>query len=389
MDPELANFRVALDWLEKSGQGEKLLRLASSLPFYFHSHGLIEEGANRLKRALELTASSRSASRARALLATAWLVRFVSTDDSEAFKLGEESLALYRELEDEEGIALVLFMIGSHATFSGNFLQAKALLADVLSIQQQRANPEGVAMALVHLGALAGYQGDLTTAQAHIREALAIQRRAGGTFGTAYALSTLAMQLIEAGEPVEACQLLRESIELNWKIGSHPQLAWCFGFLATAASDFERYEPAAYLRGAEEAFRIRTGALVPPVEREAHERSMSVLKAKLPAPEFDAAWAEGFSATPRMAVERALAMAIEMISDQAGRVPAGAVRFGLTPRELEILQLLVDGKSNPEIAGALFVSPRTVGTHLTNVFAKLGVVNRAEAVALAVRQNLV
>jgi DNA-binding CsgD family transcriptional regulator len=47
------------------------------------------------------------------------------------------------------------------------------------------------------------------------------------------------------------------------------------------------------------------------------------------------------------------------------------------------------GRSNPEIAGALFVSPRTVTTHLTHVFAKLGVEGRAEAVAFAVRHGLI
>jgi DNA-binding CsgD family transcriptional regulator len=312
----------------------------------------------------------------------------VSTDNAEAFKFGEQSLALYRELQDEEGIALVLFLIGSHAMFTGDFAHAKAPLAEVLSIQQQRSNPEGVALALTHLGALAGYQGDHTTARAHLREGLAIQRRAGSAFGTAYALSTLAMDLLESDEPVEACVLLRESIELNWKISSHPQLAWCFGFLAKAATGLGRYELAAFLRGAEAAMRIRTGALVPPAELETNDRSVSIVKSKLAADVFETAWAEGSAATPRAAVERALAIAAELGSLQSTSVAATADPFGLTPRESEILRLLVEGKTNPEIAEALFVSPRTVGTHLTNVFAKLGVANRAEAVAIAVRQGL-
>ena len=57
---------------------------------------------------------------------------------------------------------------------------------------------------------------------------------------------------------------------------------------------------------------------------------------------------------------------------------------GLTPREVDVLRLLPRGLSNAEIADALFVSPRTVQTHLTNLYAKLGVGGRAEAIAYAV-----
>ena len=60
----------------------------------------------------------------------------------------------------------------------------------------------------------------------------------------------------------------------------------------------------------------------------------------------------------------------------------------LTPREREVLRLLVEGRSNPEIAAALFVSPRTAETHVTHILAKLGVTSRAEAAAHAVRVGL-
>jgi NarL family two-component system response regulator LiaR len=61
----------------------------------------------------------------------------------------------------------------------------------------------------------------------------------------------------------------------------------------------------------------------------------------------------------------------------------------LTGREQDVLRLLVQGQSDKEIAEALFIGLRTVETHVSNVLAKLGVRNRAEATALAVRQGLV
>jgi two-component system nitrate/nitrite response regulator NarL len=61
---------------------------------------------------------------------------------------------------------------------------------------------------------------------------------------------------------------------------------------------------------------------------------------------------------------------------------------GLTERELEVLQRLADGLQPGEIARDLFISPKTVASHLQRVLAKLGVHSRAEAVALAYREGL-
>jgi NarL family two-component system response regulator LiaR len=63
--------------------------------------------------------------------------------------------------------------------------------------------------------------------------------------------------------------------------------------------------------------------------------------------------------------------------------------YDLTTREREVLALLVEGLSNPEIAERLSVSRSTAKAHVSNILSKLGVSNRAEAVAMAVQQNLV
>jgi DNA-binding NarL/FixJ family response regulator len=63
--------------------------------------------------------------------------------------------------------------------------------------------------------------------------------------------------------------------------------------------------------------------------------------------------------------------------------------FGLTPREREVLELLAEGRTNPQIAQVLFISAKTVGIHVSNILAKLGVANRVEAAAIAHRGGLV
>jgi DNA-binding NarL/FixJ family response regulator len=64
-------------------------------------------------------------------------------------------------------------------------------------------------------------------------------------------------------------------------------------------------------------------------------------------------------------------------------------REALTAREVEVLQFLADGKSNKEISSALSISEATVKTHLGNIFRKLDVLSRTEAIATATRRGLI
>jgi DNA-binding NarL/FixJ family response regulator len=70
-------------------------------------------------------------------------------------------------------------------------------------------------------------------------------------------------------------------------------------------------------------------------------------------------------------------------------VNSGSGDVELTPRELEVLQLLAEGMTQSQIAGHLVISPRTVGTHIQNLLGKLDVHSRAQAVALAHRMDFV
>jgi NarL family two-component system response regulator LiaR len=73
---------------------------------------------------------------------------------------------------------------------------------------------------------------------------------------------------------------------------------------------------------------------------------------------------------------------------QAEQQPS-AQDYGLTPRENEVLALLVEGMTNPDIAERLSVSRSTAKAHVSNILSKLGVSNRAEAIALSLEQGLV
>jgi DNA-binding CsgD family transcriptional regulator/tetratricopeptide (TPR) repeat protein len=71
-----------------------------------------------------------------------------------------------------------------------------------------------------------------------------------------------------------------------------------------------------------------------------------------------------------------------------GPAPSTIEKFGLTDREAEVLALVAAGRSNPQIAAELFISPKTASVHVSNIISKLGVTSRGEAAALAHRHGL-
>lgn len=76
-------------------------------------------------------------------------------------------------------------------------------------------------------------------------------------------------------------------------------------------------------------------------------------------------------------------------ADAAERADAGTLdSFGLTERELEVLALVAAGRSNPQIAAELFISPKTASVHVSNIISKLNVSSRGEAAALAHRLGI-
>ena len=81
------------------------------------------------------------------------------------------------------------------------------------------------------------------------------------------------------------------------------------------------------------------------------------------------------------------------LGQRAGFAPTAEVRAtplaGLTPREIEVLQLVAAGSTNGEIGSALFISTKTASVHVSNILAKLGVSGRGEAAALAYKLGLV
>lgn len=87
------------------------------------------------------------------------------------------------------------------------------------------------------------------------------------------------------------------------------------------------------------------------------------------------------------AADELLARVRRLVRQTASLAPSLASK--LTPREMEVLRMLANGMGQDEIARQLFISRKTVATHIEHVLQKLGVRTRAQAVALAYREDLV
>jgi DNA-binding CsgD family transcriptional regulator len=128
----------------------------------------------------------------------------------------------------------------------------------------------------------------------------------------------------------------------------------------------------------------RTGAVVQLPWQPLQKRATDVARSVLGAEPFEMAFAAGQRLTLGEAVAETLVMADTLLGTRETRLAAApALPYDLSPREVEVLQLLAKGRSNAEIATALFISRRTVTTHVSHLYAKLGVATRAEAIVRA------
>ncbi len=107
----------------------------------------------------------------------------------------------------------------------------------------------------------------------------------------------------------------------------------------------------------------------------------------------DAAFTEAWNAGQLMSQDEALAgaeaLALATAEAEIASPPDKATRHGLTPREREVLRLLVEGRSNRAIADILSLSERTVENHVLHILTKLGLASRTAAATYAVRHGLV
>ncbi len=235
-------------------------------------------------------------------------------------------------------------------------------------------------MAGVHrrFGAEAALAGrDLLAARHGADEAVTMAT--GGIYLSA-ALTTRARVAIAQGEREQGERDAHDALAIAASLQAYLGISDILECLAGLAGQDDSHREAARLCGAAHAIRQRIGAVRLKVHDAGYQASVAALRDAMGENDFDSAWAEGAA----LSVEEAIAYA------QRGRGQRKRPTSGwasLTPTERDVVRLVSEGLANNDIATRLFISPRTVQTHLTHVYTKLGLSSRVQLVQEAARHD--
>ncbi|MDG5482125.1 LuxR family transcriptional regulator [Mycolicibacterium gadium] len=238
--------------------------------------------------------------------------------------------------------------------------------------------PEMAAMHMELQSRVALLCGDHDRARRLAEEAVPATKGRG--WHHAAALLARARLAIVDGAYAQAEDDLHAAIAEATAVSSYLDVPEMLEYLAHLAALGESPREAARLFGAAETLRISTGAVPFADVRERSISWISALRDMLDDSDFEAAWAEGAA----LSTEEAIAYA------QRGRGARKRPSSGwgsLTPAELDVVRLVSEGLANRDIATRLFISPRTVQTHLTHVYTKLGLTSRVQLAQEAARRG--
>ena len=379
---EHGNLSAALIWSLEEGDAETALRLANALTEYWWYRGDFTEGREWLDRVLAIGHGAPTALRTEALYGAAGLALWQG-DDQRAEALAEASLAAARDAGDILGSVRALWVLSVAAGCRGDGGRAAALAEEAVALARELGDQAWLAWSLHRLGIETHGRGDHAAAQALQEEALGLLRRLGGGWGEAHVLTSLAALARDRGEIERAASLYDQSLALRQTLGD----GWGTVDALVGAADLAAFAgqatAATRLLGAADVLCADLGYAFfgSSLTSIQHHRSLAAVRAYLGEDGFAAAWRQGQGLSSEQAVAEARAALAAARSGPPVREPATG--RGLTAREHEVLALVAAGRTDRQIAEALFLSPRTVHHHVASLLAKLGVETRTQATAAA------
>jgi predicted ATPase/DNA-binding CsgD family transcriptional regulator len=374
MFQEQDNLWAALDFCARQpGEVAAAAEAAQQLMAYWASRGPFGD-VRRVLTSLAETAPENSISRARLL----WVAAIMALDqnDTEACRaLSGESLRIGTELKDVEVVGWSLLIGAIPRWLDGDLAGATEQVDSALSLARLMRLDQVELNALDALCSILIARGELDRAADVGEQGLAMSRDCGELWMRGYLLTYLAQAIWRSGNTEYAETLAREAAACKAMIDDRYGLTNALETLAWMAAECGRPGRAATLLGCAEQVRGLNAMPLMDLYRPQHDRSVTAIVHAI----GEKAFATDFARGRAMTIDEGVAFAVE---DKQSSTPIPAVRTepdtGLTRRQLEIARLVADDLTNRQIAARLFLSERTVETHVTNILNKLGLGSRIQ-----------
>jgi predicted ATPase/DNA-binding CsgD family transcriptional regulator len=395
LETEHDNLRAALEWSLAGGNLETGIRLAGELWQFWLDRAYLTEGRRWLKRSMQAAASIPAV----ALGSQAWcaygagVFALLQGAGHEAIELYSGALALFRQLGDRRGVAWTSNDLAQ--VVSDDYERARRLLEESVALKRQLGDLKDVAIGLNSIGELARLWDDYELAEASYREALRLWREIDEPEFVPVALMNLGQVAVHRRDFAQAMAYFEECLQLLYgdSFGTGEVLV-ALGGLAVEVNQFRK---AARLFGAagplfEMAHTVRAtqghGPILAGPDQKVYEQHLAKARSQLD----EAVWTVEWEAGRGMPLEDVIKLALQPVPEASPRSTApGRSPFPaeLTKREVEVLRLVTQGLTNPQIADQLCLSIHTVEAHLHSVFGKLDVRTRAAAARFAVEHSLI
>ncbi len=349
---------------------------------FWWARGHIEEGLDWLDRALTLDVPPEERS---SVLRAASYLRVAKNEFAIGESLAREAIEIAATVDCHWVGAYALLVVGWCADVAGDPDHGLRAYQDALTLS--RKNPVVLPFRentfLQCLAEAASRAGDFDLAETYARESLAVVAPYSERYGAGFSLRTLGWILHEKGDSAGALDAWRQGFQASCEVDDPWRIADSLATFGRVALDAGGAALAARWLGAADALRERSGRQLDHYEK--FEQSVTRARSCLGPERFDTAWHAGSGLSPLHVWTEFEDAAL----DQAKPVTVPSPASVVTPREREILDLLVAGKTDREISETLFLSVRTVEGHVSRIFTKLGVRTRTAAVTTAITSGLV
>lgn len=280
LEREQDNLHAALDCWREQGQIEQGLNLVAALMRFWLNGGALAAGRVQITSFLRLAGPLRTASRARGLIAAAWLFSWQG-DYPEAVQMSEEGLSIWQELGNRDELPFALVTLGVVTGLAGDDERAVSAFEQTMPVAREVGDAVNLSRALNNLGVLALTATGDGREVVLLREAVSVARAVGSPSLIALAAANLGASTQKQGDVLQAEELFREALALALETDTQWQIAAFLESLAKNALIQGRAIRAARLIGAAQAIRERIGVPVQTLDRAEHERYIRELQATL------------------------------------------------------------------------------------------------------------